>query len=35
MDFQQQSYDAIVVGFGPGGATVAKELSEQGKKSLF
>ncbi len=35
MDFQQQSYDAIVVGSGPGGATVAKELSEQGKKVLI
>ena len=28
-------YDAIVVGTGPGGATVAKELSQQGKKILM
>ena len=30
-----QYYDAIVVGSGPGGATVAKELSVKGKKVLL
>ncbi|MGK5094395.1 FAD-dependent oxidoreductase [Deltaproteobacteria bacterium TL4] len=35
MVFQQQNYDAIVVGSGPGGATVAKELSKQGKRVLI
>lgn len=28
-------YDAIVVGSGPGGATIAKELAEKGKKILI
>ncbi len=32
---QQQNYDAIVIGSGPGGATVAKELSEKGKRVLI
>ena len=32
---QQNNYDAIVVGSGPGGATVAKELSKKGKKVLI
>jgi choline dehydrogenase-like flavoprotein len=31
----QKDYDAIVVGSGPGGATVAKELSQHGKKVLI
>jgi len=31
----QKEYDVIVVGSGPGGATVAKELSEQNKKVLI
>ena len=30
-----QNFDAIVVGSGPGGATVAKELSTRGKKVLI
>jgi len=30
-----QHYDIIVIGSGPGGATVAKELSEKGKKVLI
>ena len=29
------SYDVIVVGSGPGGATVAKEMSQRGKKVLI
>src|SRR4030042_4861858 len=28
-------YDAIVIGSGPGGSTVAAELSKQGKKALI
>jgi len=32
---QAQEYDAIVVGSGPGGSTVAKELSQAGKKVLI
>ena len=32
---QSGEYDAIVVGSGPGGATVAKELSQAGKKVLI
>ena len=35
MDILQKKYDAIVVGSGPGGATVAKELSQQDKKVLI
>jgi choline dehydrogenase-like flavoprotein len=31
----QKEYDVIVVGSGPGGATVAKELSQQDKKVLI
>lgn len=30
-----QHYDAVVVGSGPGGATVARELTNQGKKVLI
>ena len=30
-----ENYDYIVVGSGPGGATVAKELTEKGKKVLI
>jgi choline dehydrogenase-like flavoprotein len=33
--WEQQDFDAIVVGSGPGGATVAKELSQRGKKTLI
>jgi choline dehydrogenase-like flavoprotein len=33
--WNSQSYDAIVIGSGPGGATVAAELSKQGKKILI
>jgi choline dehydrogenase-like flavoprotein len=33
--WNSQSYDAIVIGSGPGGATVAAELSQQGKKVLI
>ncbi len=32
---RQAAYDAIVVGTGPGGATVARELSEQNKRVLI
>ncbi|MBU3914859.1 FAD-dependent oxidoreductase, partial [bacterium] len=32
---QGQSYDAIVVGSGPGGATTAKELTQRGLKVLM
>ena len=35
MEAFQRQYDAIVVGSGPGGATVAKELSQSGKKVLI
>ncbi len=31
----QETYDVIVVGSGPGGATTAKELSEKGKRVLI
>ncbi len=33
-DWTQTDFDAIVVGTGPGGATVARELSKRGKKVL-
>jgi len=33
--WQQQSFDAIIIGSGPGGATVANELSKRGKRSLI
>jgi choline dehydrogenase-like flavoprotein len=32
---QNQNYDAIIVGTGPGGATTAKELTARGKKVLM
>ena len=35
MNAENQAYDAIVVGTGPGGATVAKELSSGQKKVLM
>ena len=35
MEAFQKQYDAIVVGSGPGGATVAKELSENNKRVLI
>jgi choline dehydrogenase-like flavoprotein len=35
MEPLQKEYDAIVVGSGPGGATVAKELSQANKKVLI
>jgi choline dehydrogenase-like flavoprotein len=35
MDAFQGQYDAIIVGSGPGGATVARELSQQNKKVLI
>lgn len=35
MQKSQTSYDAIVVGSGPGGATVARELAAQGKSVLI
>ncbi len=35
MESLQKEYDAIVVGSGPGGATVAKELSQNDKKVLI
>lgn len=33
--WNSQSYDAIIIGSGPGGATVAADLSRQGKKTLI
>ncbi len=35
MDFENQEFDAIVVGTGPGGAAVARELSKRNKKVLI
>jgi choline dehydrogenase-like flavoprotein len=35
MNPEGKAYDAIVVGSGPGGATVARELSKKGKKVLI
>lgn len=35
MQSARGDYDVIVVGSGPGGATVAKELAQQGKKVLI
>ncbi|MBC2716589.1 MAG: GMC family oxidoreductase [Desulfobacteraceae bacterium] len=35
MKTQKSDFDAIVVGSGPGGATIARELSMQGKKVLI
>jgi choline dehydrogenase-like flavoprotein len=35
MNIDNQKFDVIVVGTGPGGATVAKELSAKGKKVLI
>ncbi|MFO7965183.1 MAG: GMC family oxidoreductase [Desulfobacterales bacterium] len=35
MEAFQKAYDAVVVGSGPGGAAVAKELSQNGKKVLI
>ena len=32
---QKQIYDYIIVGTGPGGATIAKELSKSNKKTLI
>ncbi len=34
-EFLKKDYDAIVVGSGPGGATVAKELTQKNKKILI
>ncbi|MBT4638551.1 MAG: GMC family oxidoreductase [Deltaproteobacteria bacterium] len=35
MEAFQKAYDTIIVGSGPGGATVAKELSKKGQKVLI
>lgn len=35
MDLSKQHFDVIVVGTGPGGATIAKELTEKGWKVLI
>ncbi len=35
MEALKQEYDVIIAGSGPGGATVAKELSQNGKKVLI
>lgn len=35
MDIEKQVFDAVIVGSGPGGATVAKELTRRGKKVLL
>ena len=35
MEFSSKEFDAIVVGSGPGGATVARELSQKGKSVLI
>ena len=32
---ERKEYDAVIAGSGPGGATVARELSEKGKKVLI
>ncbi|OGN90888.1 MAG: glucose-methanol-choline oxidoreductase [Chloroflexi bacterium RBG_13_48_10] len=34
-EWNSQSYDVVVIGSGPGGATVAAELSQQGRKVLI
>jgi choline dehydrogenase-like flavoprotein len=35
MNSTEKQYDAVIAGSGPGGATVARELSEKGKKVLI
>ncbi|HMA86997.1 MAG TPA: NAD(P)-binding protein, partial [Desulfosalsimonadaceae bacterium] len=35
MPMPKTEFDAIIVGTGPGGATVARELSKAGKKVLI